>query len=211
MKNKQSYLTPKAVAELLMVSTATIRLWTENGDLKSRLTAGGHRRFMQNDIDSFAQAKNIELNIPISNQYKNSKHENKNLSNKILIVDDEQLFAEFLQTMLNIELKNVKTEISLDGFDAANKLRDFSPDIVLLDLHIPGLNGFKVCKHIKQTPALKHIRVIAISGELNEANKKLILKEGAEACFEKPLNKMALLTKINSSGKKTLSLLSKQT
>jgi len=198
VKSKQSYLTPKVVADLLMVSTATIRLWAENGALKSRLTAGGHRRFMKEDLDAFIQAKNLEPNI--SNP---SKHENTELPNKILIVDDEQLFAEFLQTMLNIELQNVETKISLDGFDAANKLRDFSPDIVLLDLNIPGLNGFKVCKYIKQTPALKHIRVIAISGELNETNRKLILKEGAEACFEKPLNKIALLAKINSNSKRT--------
>jgi len=196
MRSKQSYLTPKIVADLLMVSTATIRLWAENGELKSRLTAGGHRRFMKKDIDAFAQAKNLELNMP-----KQEEHENKDLFSKILIVDDEPLFANFLQTILNLELQNIKTEISFDGFDAANKLRDFLPDIVLLDLNIPSLNGFRVCNHIKQTSALKHIRVIAISGELNEINTTLILKEGAEACFEKPLNKTALLRQLNLNNK----------
>ena len=201
MKSKHSYLTPKVVAELLMVSTATIRLWAESGELKSRLTAGGHRRFMQNDIDVFAETKNLELNIQNRNKHENDERENIKGLTKILIVDDEPMYAEFLQTMLTIELQNVKTEISLDGFDAANKLRDFSPDIILLDINIPGLNGFKVCKHVKQTPALKHIRVIAISGELNADNTKLILKEGAEAFFEKPLNKAALLSQIDFSNK----------
>jgi len=177
----KSYLTPKEVAELLMVSTAAVRLWTENSDLKARVTAGGHRRFKMEDVKQFALKNNIQLNTSISN------------TPKILIVDDESDFAHFLKTLITIEIKDIDVEISLDGFDAANKLRDFSPSIVLLDLKMPGLNGFDVCQHIKQSPLYKHIRVIAISGDANSKNIEKIKGAGAEACLSKPIDVSILL------------------
>ena len=182
---KKSYLTPKDVAELLMVSTAAVRLWSEKGYLKARVTAGGHRRFKLDDIKQFAQQKQIQLNI------------DENVIPKILVVDDETMFAEFLKDLLLSEFSNVEVEISLDGFDAANKLRDFSPTIVLLDLKMPNLNGFQVCQHIKQDPTLQYIRILAMSGKVTAEDKTRILALGAEACFEKPLNSVEFFKQLN--------------
>jgi len=178
----KSYLTPKEVAELLMVSTAAVRLWTENSDLKASVTAGGHRRFKMKDVKQFAIKNNIQLNASRSN------------TPKILIVDDESDFAHFLKILLTIEIKNSDVEISLDGFDAANKLRDFSPSIVLLDLKMPGLNGFEICQHIKQSPLYKHIRVIAMSGDANSKDIDKVKSVGAETCLSKPIDVPVLLT-----------------
>lgn len=182
MSSLKSYLTPKEVAELLMVSTAAVRLWTESSDLKARVTAGGHRRFKMEDVKQFALKRNIQLNTNIST------------IPKLLIVDDEKDFSEFLKTVLEIEIKNIEVEISLDGFDAANKLRDFSPSIVLLDLKMPGLDGFQVCQHIKQSPLYNHIRVIAISGDANNEDVQAIKDVGAEACLAKPISVPELIS-----------------
>ncbi|PKG82166.1 DNA-binding protein [Colwellia sp. 75C3] len=180
-KSVKSYLTPKEVAELLMVSTAAVRLWAESGDLNARLTAGGHRRFKLDDIKEFATKKNIQLNTKTS--------ENPN----ILIVDDDIHFAEYLKTLLKIEIKNVEVEISLDGFDAANKLHDFTPNIMLLDLKMPGLDGFQVCQRVKNNPLQSHIRVIAISGDVNQEKIERLQAIGAETCLKKPIDVPALL------------------
>ncbi|MFT5852238.1 MAG: excisionase family DNA binding protein [Colwellia sp.] len=181
-KSVKSYLTPKEVAELLMVSTAAVRLWAESGHLKARVTAGGHRRFKLDDIKAFAIQKNIQLNTNIS--------ENP----RILIVDDDIHFAEFLDTILKVEIKKVEVEISLDGFDAANKLHDFTPTIMLLDIKMPGLDGFQVCRRVKENPLQNHIRVIAISGDVTDSDINTLQSLGAEACLQKPINIPALLT-----------------
>ena len=173
---KKSYLTPKEVAELLMVSTSAIRLWAENGELKAMTTAGGHRRFKLEDIKQFAYRKNIQLNIVDANK------------SKILIVDDEQQFAEFLQAALLIHNDELDITISLDGFDAGVKIKEFKPTLVFLDIKMKGMDGFQVCENIKQDPLLQHIRVIAISGNINSAEKQRLLTLGAEACFDKPIN-----------------------
>jgi len=175
-KSAKSYLTPKEVAELLMVSTAAVRLWAEKGSLKARVTAGGHRRFKLDDIKEFAANKNIQLNI------------NTSETPKVLIVDDDIHFAEFLKTLLKVEIKNIEVEISLDGFDAANKLHDFTPDIMLLDLKMPGLDGFQVCQRVKGNPLQNHIRVIAISGDVTQSDIDKLKGFGAETCLKKPID-----------------------
>ncbi|KGJ87552.1 response regulator [Colwellia psychrerythraea] len=185
LKNSvKSYLTPKEVAELLMVSTAAVRLWAEQGNLKARVTAGGHRRFKLDDIKEFATKKNIQLNITAS--------ENP----KVLIVDDDIHFAEFLKALLKIEINNIEVEISLDGFDAANKLHDFTPDILLLDLKMPGLDGFQVCQVVKENPIQNHIRVITISGSTSQSDIDKLKGIGAEACLNKPIDVAALLKQL---------------
>ena len=181
-KPVKSYLTPKEVAELLMVSTAAVRLWAESGHLKARVTAGGHRRFKLDDIKDFAMKKNIQLNTNI------------NENPRILIVDDDIHFAELLACLLKVEIKNVEVEISLDGFDAANKLHDFTPSIMLLDIKMPGLDGFQVCQRVKENPLQNHIRVIAISGYITDSDIDKLHTMGAEACLQKPINIPNLLT-----------------
>lgn len=181
----KSYLTPNQAAELLMVSPSAIRLWSEKGELKARVTAGGHRRFKLADIEDFANERNIELN-----------RDNEDKC-KILIVDDEKIFAEFLETILGLEFNEVEVKVSLNGFDAGIQLKEFKPSIVLLDLMMANIDGFQICQQIKQDPSLKHIRVIAMSGNANAKNKQKIIKVGAEACLEKPINVAELTKQLN--------------
>ena len=185
MSSTLTYLTPKDVAKLLMVSTAAIRLWAEKGELKAMVTAGGHRRFKLADIKQFALDKKIQLNIE-SEQ-----------ATRILIIDDEILFAEFLTEILTIECPQVKLAVSLDSFAAGIKLKEFKPNIVLLDLTMPGMDGFQVCNYIKSDPLLQHIRVIAMSGEVTSSRKEQIMTAGAEACLAKPFEIAALIKLLN--------------
>lgn len=189
-KSVKSYLTPKDVAELLMVSTAAVRLWAESGHLKARVTAGGHRRFKLDDIKEFAIQKNIQLNTNVSE------------TPRILIVEDDIHFAEFLKTLLKVKFTNVEVEISLDGFDAANKLHDFTPSIMLLDLKMPGLNGFQVCQRVKENPLQNHIRVIAISGDVTNNDIDQLKNIGVEACLHKPIDIPALIKLLDLNNNK---------
>ena len=184
MKTNKNYLTPNQVAEMLMVSPSAIRSWTEKGELKAMVTAGGHRRFKLDDIKAFANEKNIKLNIK-ENEF------------RVLIIDDEQIFADYLKEALSIESPKLEFEISLDGFNAGIKLKEFQPKIVLLDLMMPEMNGFEVCKQIKQDPLLQHIRIIAMSGDHSSTNEALILDAGAEAYFKKPIDIKAFVQQLN--------------
>ena len=178
--NKQ-YMTPNEVAELLMVSPVTVRQWAQKGKLEAMMTPGGHRRFSFEAIEKFAAQNHITLNASA----KGGLH--------ILIVDDDVSLANFLRELLIQRNHTLKVEVVHDGFSAGRMMESFSPDIVLLDLMMPQMDGFEVCHMIKQGEQ-KDIRVIAMSGFCSQENQQRILAEGAECCLKKPFSATTLLT-----------------
>jgi excisionase family DNA binding protein len=185
MYSTKDHLTPHQAANLLMVSPSAIRLWAERGELKSTTTAKGNHRFKLEDIKEFAIEKNIKLNIDDEGKQ------------RILIVDDEPLFAGFLKDALLFDHENLIIDVCFNGFAAGMLINSFEPTIILLDLMMPAIDGFQLCKQIKQDPLLSHIRIIAMSGHTSELIKKKVIDAGAETCLEKPINIEKLLELLN--------------
>ena len=178
---KKMYLTPNEAARLLMVSPVTLRQWAQKGWLKSHFTAGGHRRFLYHDLEYFADERGLTL-----------MHAD-NSRTRILIVDDDPQLSGYLDELLSGTSDNIEVETAYDGFDAGGKIQTWQPHILLLDLMMPGLNGFEVCHQIKSNPATRAIRIITMTGYHTPENVDRILNAGAEACMAKPLDTNTLL------------------
>jgi CheY-like chemotaxis protein len=168
------FLTPAEAAEQLRVSPITLRSWSEKGLIKTQVTAGGHRRYPLLEIERLLKQQG---DSPL----------------RIMLVDDDPFMLALLQEMLSNALPSAKVEAAGDGFEAGSKLITFMPDIVLLDLMMPRMDGFDVCRQIKQNPATTHIRVIAMTGELSGVNVEKVMSAGAEACLGKPVDNTELL------------------
>ncbi len=178
---KKSYLTPGEVAELLMISPIRVRQLALKGELKSVTTPGGHRRFAYQEIERFVRERRLQL----------PGMEDDKL--RVLIVDDDKAFTGYLRALFSRMEQKVVTEVSNDGFDAGMKIMSFAPHTVLLDLMMPGLDGFEVCRIIKQNPLSSDIRVIAMTGHASEGHQQRILEAGAELCLAKPIDTELLL------------------
>lgn len=178
---KQTHLTPSQAAFLLGVAPVTVRVWANKGWLKADMTAGGHRRFSRQEVIRFARERNLTLRTQQAERM------------KILIVDDEVDFAAILQEILATLPEPANVEIANDGFEAGLKVLSFEPDIVILDLRMPKIDGFSVCKKIKQDPLTRGIRVIAMTGHPTREVVTRILTLGAEACLSKPIEPSSLL------------------
>ena len=174
----RAYMTPNEVAELLRVSPVTIRQWAQKNWIKATTTAGGHRRFLRQDVEEFARQRGMELS--------------SDGPTRVLVVDDNRSFARYLADLLASQSLEIKTETAHDGFDAGRKVLQFDPAIVLLDLKMPGMDGFSVCQQLKDDEATRHIRIIAMTGYYTPENELKILKAGAEACLAKPFDKVVL-------------------
>ena len=186
MEIEKSYLTPAQVASLLMVSQAGVRQWAQKGALKALTTPGGHRRFLYRDVAQFAQDRGLTLNT-LSRQ-----------DLRVLIVDDEPSVASYLKSLLKENTNSTaQIEIAHDGFQAGMRVRDFKPQIVLLDLMMPGMDGFQVCETLKKDPMAKSIRIIALTGYHTPTNVERILRCGAEVCLGKPIDSIRLLGLLN--------------
>lgn len=179
---QKSYLAPREVAEMLMVSPATVRNWATNGDLPSISTPGGHRRFMRHELERFARDNNLAINLPGDD------------SIRLLIVDDDIPVATYLSRFFDQLDVPVKTMAAHDGYTAGRLVHVFQPHIVLLDLMMPGLDGFEVCRKIKSDPTTKVTRVLTMTGYYDESNVTRAIEAGAEHCLAKPIKEGELIT-----------------
>ncbi|MGD8483730.1 MAG: response regulator [Thioalkalispiraceae bacterium] len=183
----KKFLTPNEAAAVLNVSPVTVRQWAQKGMLEATRTAGGHRRFAVQEIERFAAQHGISVQPRNNDQL------------KILIVDDDDQLRHYLQEHLEYRFDDIALESARDGFDAGSKIHRFQPDIVLLDLMMPGIDGYEVCRAIKQDADTRHIRVIAMTGYYSDENVKKILDEGAVACLRKPLDINTLIDVLKSN------------
>lgn len=180
-KQDESYLTPGKVARMLMVSPASLRIWAEKGEIKALTTPGGHRRFMLAEVKRFAAERGL------------TGQETAQKKVSVLIVDDEVQLSSYLRKLLIKYSDVVEVGVANNGFDAGIKVNELEPDVILLDLMMPGLDGFSVCQQIKTSPLTSDIRVIAMTGFPSPENVEKILSLGAEACLSKPIDRDELL------------------
>ena len=176
MQKRKPYLTPTEVASLLMVSPITVRQWAAKGLLKAELTLGGHRRFMRHEIERFARDNGLSL-----------QHKSAGAASRLLIVDDDPQLVTLIREMLD-EHRDLVIETAVDGFDAGIKVQQFVPEIMLMDLMMPGLDGFEVCRRLKSDPVTRGIRGIAMTGFPSPENNARALEAGAERCISKPFD-----------------------
>lgn len=174
--NQKKYFTPREVAEVLRVSPITVRMWSQKGELESVFTPGGHRRYLKEHIEAFAKERNLPLSML-------ERH-----GMRVLIVDDDEQFAQYLQELLDDRPEIEKTKVAHNGFRAGSLIFTFEPDLILLDLRMPYVDGFSVCNDLKQGELTNSIRVIAMSGFYGKTNLQRILQAGAETCLKKPFS-----------------------
>ena len=114
----------------------------------------------------------------------------------VLIVDDNPQNVELLQAFL--ESLPVKLVTAVDGLDALQKVADHHPDLVLLDIMMPQMSGFQVCRRLKGDPKTRDIQVLMVTalnelGDIEQANEC-----GTDDFVSKPVNKIELLTRVKS-------------
>lgn len=118
------------------------------------------------------------------------------MSARILVVDDILPNVKLLEAKLLSEYYDVIT--ATNGEDALEKVRDDSPDIVLLDVMMPGMDGFEVCSKIKEDPATSHIPVVMVTALSDSEDRVKGLESGADDFLSKPINDTALLARVRS-------------
>jgi two-component system cell cycle response regulator len=115
---------------------------------------------------------------------------------RVLVVDDQPLNVKVLEAKLSSEYYDVST--AADGAAAMEMIGEVKPDIVLLDVMMPGLDGFAVCRRIKADPALAHIPVIMVTALSDPGSRVRGLEAGADDFLIKPINDIALFARLRS-------------
>ena len=178
--NKNDLFSIPQAAKHCLVSRWTIWTRVKSGELKAYLTPGGHHRILKEDLESFMRKKKM---YPVAS-YEPPRE-------KVLIVDDDPDILGLFTRILSHE--GYRTETAADGFEAGVKVMKFTPGVIILDLILPGLDGFEVCSRIKEDPDTSVIKILAITGYDDKENRDRIMKAGADDYLAKPVDGPTLI------------------
>lgn len=120
--------------------------------------------------------------------------------NKILLVDDEVNFVDVVRTRLEGNKYQVIT--AYDGEEALERVKEDRPDLIILDIMMPKISGFDVCRKLKIDPNYKDIPIIMLTAKFQANDKNFCIAMGADAYITKPFESQALLDKIRELLKK---------
>jgi two-component system alkaline phosphatase synthesis response regulator PhoP len=115
---------------------------------------------------------------------------------KILIADDNVANRELLEALLS--KIDCVTEIAVDGQDALHKVASFSPDLILLDVMMPKLNGFEVCRKLKSEPATSRIMILMVTALSELGDIERAVEAGTDDFLSKPVNSLEFQKRVKN-------------
>lgn len=179
-------LTTGQIAQYCHVTHRAVLKWVATGKLKAYRTPGNHSRVKVEDFIQFLRQYNMPLPaqfLPVITK------------KKILIVDDDRGIVHCIQRLLMIN-NDYEMAVAYDGFEAGRQFAAFNPEVVILDIRMPGLDGYEVCSKIRSDPKNAHVKILAISGLNQPQEIQKILELGANDYLGKPFSNEDLQKKV---------------
>ena len=172
---KSVYSTGEAAA-ICKVSQQTIIRCFDAGKLQGfRVPGSRFRRIPRESLIKFMKENDIPLDLLDSGR------------RKVLVVDDDPEIVELMVDVLERDGRfDVRTAGS--GYDAGVLTQEFRPDLMILDYMLPDVNGNVVCKTIRQNPIFEHMKIIIVSGVVNQEEIEELLALGGDAFMKKPFS-----------------------
>jgi excisionase family DNA binding protein len=185
---KEKPLTTGQISAYCHVSHVTVLKWIKEGRLKAYTIPSGHYRVQRSDLRDFL----FQHKMPVDEEFFGEQ------ATKILVVDDEAETSEFVSTALSEGAGDYEFASAVNSFEAGLQLGSFQPDLLILDLAMPDLDGLEVCRSVKANPATRHtkILILAKSSQKDEVNEALA--SGADDHLVRPLHIEELRQKVQS-------------
>jgi excisionase family DNA binding protein len=172
-QSEPDWLTLGQAAKFLGVAQSTIRKWSDNGRVPAFYTPGGHRRYRRRDLEAF-----LERSGP-------GGHETGPV---VLIVDDDDRLREFVR--VNLEMEGYAVVEAQDAEQGLSAVEAQPPDLILLDVMMPGVDGWEMLRRVQERHGVGSIPVIMFSGKVDEAD---VAARGAQGFIGKPFDPQQLI------------------
>jgi excisionase family DNA binding protein len=173
---RRSFFTTFEISQICGVNPTTVQNWVKGKKLRAFQTPGKHRRVRREDLIAFMK----EFGMPIPTDLV----QNPPL---IMIVDDEASIVDMLEALMKSGDEDVDVVRAHSGIEALLMIGERKPDLLILDLMMPGMNGCEVCQRMKINPGTQNIKIIAITGDHSPEAENRIRNAGADLFFTKPL------------------------
>lgn len=171
------------VARFLGVTPPTVVNWITGGILSAYRTPGGHRRIPRDELVAFAKARSFplpgELVDPVGGPV-------TVISRRVLVVDDEPDFCNLVRSYL-LGRGGWEVEIALSGFTAGLTIARFKPEVVLMDILMPDMDGFEVLKMMRGDAEMRDVPVVACTAWRDPQIEQRVKREAFRDCVQKPV------------------------
>jgi excisionase family DNA binding protein len=181
------FLKSNKAAAYLGVSRSSLTNWVKQGLLKGGLTPGGHYRFTVEELDEFADRRGL-----IAQGYE-AKEFKKNV--RILVIEDDMAFREFLYDALEV-FKNYEIHETEDGMQGALLVGTWKPNLIILDIRMPNMNGIEFLRMLRQNPETTDIHVIIASAHLSDEVREELIALRADIILDKPVRLPRLIASV---------------
>jgi excisionase family DNA binding protein len=171
------WLTLGQAAKYLGVAQSTIRKWSDQGRVPAFYTPGGHRRYRRADLDAF-----LNRSGPSATPTE---------SPVVLIVDDDPRLREYVR--VNLEMEGYSVREAGDAEEGLSVLEESTPDLVLLDVMMPGVDGWEMLRRVQERHGVGAIPVIMFSGKVEELAPEEAASRGAQGFVGKPFSPQELV------------------
>jgi len=181
LMNAKTVFTTGEAAKICKVSQQTIIRCFDNGSLKGfRVPGSRFRRIPREQLYAFMKENGIPTDALESGK------------RKILIVDDDEDLVDLMQDAFARDGRfDIKT--ANNGFGAGMLVKEFRPDLVVLDVMLPDINGKEVCQRVRNDPTMKTVKIICISGMVEQNKIADLRAAGADDFMNKPFAVDALV------------------
>ncbi|MDO4550656.1 MAG: response regulator [Planctomycetia bacterium] len=182
----KTVFTTGEAAKICKVSQQTIIRCFDTGQLKGfRVPGSRFRRIPRDQLFIFMRENGIPTDALESGK------------RKILLVDDDVDIVSLIEDVLNRDGRFEVRAVN-NGFDAGMMVKEYHPDLIVLDVMLPDINGKEVCQRVRSNKSMDDVRIICISGMVEEYKIKDLLESGANDFMQKPFDVDKLLEKICS-------------
>lgn len=170
------YLSTGDIARYCEVNVTTVKRWIREGHLKGFQTPMGHFKVVKTDFIQFLR----ENHMPIDESILGSTEL------KVLVIDDDPGMIKTIVLTLESLNFNLRVDTATDGYDGLMKIGNAVPNLLILDLNMPKIDGYEVIKRVKNTEDYKSAEIMVVSSTLNEETEKKLIDIGVSKYLKKP-------------------------
>ncbi|MGI6459563.1 MAG: response regulator [Candidatus Hydrogenedentales bacterium] len=182
---KSKVFTSGEVAAICGVSPDTVARWFDLGQIEGyRLGPGGDRRIPYASLRKFMISHGVPLERLEEDEY------------RILVVDDDPYYLDIIPSAL-ARSGDYRVFVASTGFDAGALVVEYTPHVLILDIHLSDMDGRTVCHRVKERQDTRNTRVLAISGYLDDEEARLLAKQGFDDYLAKPFEIATLVERVN--------------
>lgn len=182
------------VANICGVVNQTAINWIRSGYLEAFKTPGGQFRVYPDDLADFMRKREMRLPEELLAVCSGNKSEKRSL----LIVDDDKGLNTVIAKYMERKLTNIVIHQAFDGFDAGSKMVESHPDCVILDLDLPGVDGFDLCRRIHENENFGNPSIIVVTALEDSDVENRVNELGVTQFLKKPLNLVDLAETIKT-------------